>query len=359
MQVQEDRTWPVALSHEPAFEAGSLGELAAAALGASRSVPYDALELARSWSTSLPLPGRGATLRLWEALATVGAIDLSVARALEPHLDAVAILAEAGHPAPTGTWGVFAAEGPGARLQASHRPDADTGADQWLLDGTKPWCSLAEHLTHALVTAWVDDHRRGLFAVELDHPGVHPATGSWHARGLSAIPSGPVDFTGVPAVSVGEPGWYLERSGFAWGGIGVAAIWYGGAVAVARRVLRGTRERRPDQLALVHLGDIDRALFAARSVLAEAATRIDAGRADGDAGALLALRVRNVVADTVERVLTVADHALGPAPLALEAEHAQRVADLRLYVRQHHAERDSAALGSELVAKSSDPGPPW
>lgn len=355
--MQEDRTWPVALSREPASFTGSVGELAEAALGASRSVPFDALELARSWATRLPLPGHGATTGLWEALATVGAVDLSVARTLEPHLDAMAILAEAGHPLPSGSWGVFAAEAPGARLQARHH----TGAlsDQWLLDGTKPWCSLAEHLSHALVTAWVDDHRRGLFAVELDHPGVHPAVGTWHARGLSAIPSGSVDFAAVPAEPVGEPGWYLERSGFAWGGIGVAAIWYGGAVGVVRRILRATRERRPDQLALVHLGAADRALWAARAVLADAATRIDAGEADGEAGALLALRVRNLVADTVEQVLTIADHALGPAPLALEAEHARRVADLRLYVRQHHAERDSAALGSELVAKSSDPGPPW
>ena len=43
--------------------------------------------------------------------------------------------------------------------------------------------------------------------------------------------------------------------------------------------------------------------------------------------------------------IRVADHALGPGPLAFEAEHATRVSDLRVYVRQHHAERDSAALG--------------
>ncbi|HET7399524.1 MAG TPA: acyl-CoA dehydrogenase, partial [Intrasporangium sp.] len=36
--------------------------------------------------------------------------------------------------------------------------------------------------------------------------------------------------------------------------------------------------------------------------------------------------------------------------LAFEEEHARRVADLRLYVRQEHAERDQAALGRFLVA---------
>jgi hypothetical protein len=55
------------------------------------------------------------------------------------------------------------------------------------------------------------------------------------------------------------------------------------------------------------------------------------------------------VADAVERTLTQVGHALGPAPLAFDEEHARRVADLQLYVRQHHAERDLAALGRAVL----------
>jgi hypothetical protein len=43
-----------------------------------------------------------------------------------------------------------------------------------------------------------------------------------------------------------------------------------------------------------------------------------------------------------------------PGPLAFEAEHATRVSDLRVYVRQHHAERDTAALG-----KAAATDQPW
>jgi hypothetical protein len=32
----------------------------------------------------------------------------------------------------------------------------------------------------------------------------------------------------------------------------------------------------------------------------------------------------------------------------MDEEHARRVADLQVYVRQHHAERDSARLGGLL-----------
>jgi len=76
---------------------------------------------------------------------------------------------------------------------------------------------------------------------------------------------------------------------------------------------------------------------------------VDCGVANGRAGQLLSLRVRGVVADAVEAVQRAAAHALGPAPLAFDPEFAARVADLGLYLRQHHGERDLAALGSALV----------
>lgn len=310
----------------------------------------EALGLAAELGPELPLPGEGRTALLWEALATLGAADLTVARTLEPHVDALGVLAQAGMTAPEGaTFGVYAAEGPGTRLAAERR---DHGV---VLTGRKPWCSLGDRVSHALVTAWVDASCRGLFLADLGGPGVRPdpASAPWVARGLSAVTSGGLELTDVPAEPVGGPGWYLERPGFAWGGIGVAAIWFGGAVGVARRVHAALRQREPDQLGLAHLGALDVALSSARASLADAATAVDAGRASGEAGAMLALRVRTVVAGCVEQVLRVADHALGPAPLALEEEHARRVDDLRLYVRQHHAERDEAALGRAVLGQDA------
>jgi hypothetical protein len=57
-----------------------------------------------------------------------------------------------------------------------------------------------------------------------------------------------------------------------------------------------------------------------------------------------------VVEHAVDEVITRTGRALGPKLLALDGEHAQRVADLTLYVRQSHAERDLAVLG-RLAAK--------
>ena len=85
-----------------------------------------ALVLAGELGGQVPLPGAGRTRERWSALATLGAADLTVARVVEPHLDAVAILGEAGHPdlgdPGTRTWGVYAAEGSGVRLDAAPSP---------------------------------------------------------------------------------------------------------------------------------------------------------------------------------------------------------------------------------------------
>ncbi|MGH7290345.1 MAG: acyl-CoA dehydrogenase, partial [Myxococcota bacterium] len=268
-------------------------------------------------------------------------------------LDALSILAQAGGDfdghTPTGsTWGVFAAEAAGLHLEARRGPHG------WTLQGTKPWCSLAAHLTNALVTASLDSGERGLFAVDLRDAGVRPHPGPWVARGMPDVVSAPVDFDDVPAVAVGAPGWYLSRPGFAWGGISVAACWWGAALGLAEPLLAAARGERADQVALVHVGRVDAALWGARAVLAEAAVLVDAtvhvehAATIGDR--LLAERVRAVVAEAAGLTLSETDAALGPAPLVADLAHARRAADLHLYLRQHHALRDAARIGRDVVA---------
>lgn len=308
-----------------------------------------AIELARAVGGHVPAPGGADTATRFELLRSVARRSLTAARVLEAHIDALAILDEAGvTPDPGTTWGVFAAEGPGVTL------DATAAGDVHRLDGTKPWCSLAGGLDRALVTAWEDGERR-LFAVDLHDPGVRPEPAEvWAARGLPNVTSGPVHFSGVAAHAVGPAGWYLTRPGFAWGGIGVAACWLGGVDGLVD-TLRAASAHRAGDLSDLHVGTVDVAQHAADRVLADAVERIATGRAFGHDGVVLALRVRAVVADTVERVLRQVGHALGPGPLAFDAEHAARVADLELYVRQHHAERDLAALGRTLLAGDATP----
>ena len=315
-----------------------------------------ALSLAVELGELAPQPAEGRTIALWELLASLGAADLTVARVVEPHLDARTILHEAWRlgVAPDrfwpdeATWGVYAAEGGNGRLNARRDP-----AGQWRLDGPKPWCSLAGEVSHALVTAWVEGGRR-LFAVALRQPGVvvQPAE-AWVSRGLTGVTSTGLRFSEVPAEPVGDVDWYLHRPGFAWGGAGVAAVWFGAAVALGRRLYDATEARPPDQVALLHLGAVDTALVRAREVLLDAARLADSGIGAAQAD-LACQRVRQVVADTAHEVLERVGRALGPGPLTTEEEHARRVADLEVYLRQHHGERDQARLGATVLAAPGD-----
>ncbi|MDJ0355941.1 acyl-CoA dehydrogenase family protein [Paenarthrobacter sp. PH39-S1] len=330
-----------------------LGGLADRALACNGAVGA-ALTLAVSLGQELPHPMEGRTMHLWESLATLGACNLTVARTIEPHLDALSII----HQAPSveldavveaddSCWGVFAAEGKDHHLKA-HRH-----GDGWVLTGTKPWCSLATHLTHAIVTARTDSGRRA-FAVSLKDPGVSSSDVGWVALGLPEVTSGPVSFDHVPATPIGGTGWYFSRPGFSWGGAGVAAIWFGAATAVARRVYAHGRGREPDQISLMHLGLIDGHLAAGRNALAVAARRADGTRRAGP-DALTAARARAAVAHTSESILELAGHAMGPEPLAFDIHHARRTADLAFYLRQDHAERSVASIGQQILAQSQLP----
>jgi hypothetical protein len=136
----------------------------------------------------------------------------------------------------------------------------------------------------------------------------------------------------------------------------VAACWYGGARGVARRLLAAAAERDVGPHALAHLGAVDIVLDTARSALDAAAAEIDADPADQeDGGRLRALRVRALVEATATEVMHRVGRALGAGPLSHDEAHSRRVADLTVYLRQHHAERDLAELGA-LVA---DRGPSW
>jgi hypothetical protein len=298
---------------------------------------------ARSGRLDLPLPGHGQTRRRWAGLADLASDDLSLARLGEGHADAVAILAELGGPAPPpgSRWGVWAAQPPGARLTAAR------GAGGWRLTGTKQYCSGARACTHALVTAGTPDGAR-LFAVGTGR--LDPVLGSWPATGMAGSDTLDVTFDHVPAEPVGPPGGYTGRPGFAHGGVGVAACWYGGARGVASTLLRAAQRRDPGPHALAHLGAVDVTLSTARLLLDQAADEIDADPADRRAAAQdRALRVRAAVEAAATEVLARVGRALGAGPLSHDAGHSRRVADLTVYLRQHHAERDLAELGARVA----------
>lgn len=294
----------------------------------------------------LPTPGGGSTRERWVALAAWGRQNLAVARLAEGHTDATAILAEAGRAAEADAlYGVWAARsgGTGARLTAS--------GTELRLHGTIRFCSGASTIDRALVVA--DAPRsvgRLLVDVALGRPGIHPEPGSWQTSAMAGADTLDVRFDDVAVPSgavVGNPDWYTTRPGFAVGGAGVAAVWWGGAAGVLERIV-GHLPPEPDAHQLAHLGELHALLQAADALLERTAAAIDAAPHADHSTPVSAVRsaVERAVRDVVDR----GPRMVSAAPLSRDGGLARALADLTLYVRQHHGERDHAALGARVLA---------
>lgn len=323
----------------------------------------------------LPLPGGGATLARWQALAEVAGHDLSLAKLFEGHADALAILRELGHAdagPPGATWGVWAAEPPDAKVViaacAGADADAVAGADpgdraaapsteRVELRGRKAWCSGADTLSHALLTAWrADGTGPFLVKVALRQAGVEVNADGWAAVGMAGSASLAVRFDGAIGERVGAAGAYLARPGFWQGGIGIAACWHGGALLLGRALHEAVARRGHGDGALlgrIALGRVDLALQRSAVLLRDAARWVDA-RPQADASAL-ALRCRLGAEDSVRTVLDEVGRVLGATPFCRDPRFARMAADLPVYVRQSHGDRDFAALGERVASAGAGP----
>lgn len=292
--------------------------------------PGPAPDLADAVRVPLPRPGHGDTVGRWRALAAWGRADLVLARLAEGHTDALAILAEAGcTPVPGALYGVWAARsgGTGAELR--------DGA----VHGTVRFCSGAHRLDRALVVA---DGQ--VVDVDVRDPHVTPVEGTWNPAGMQASDSVDVEFSGVPAtVTVGPPGFYTDRPGFWWGGGGVAAVWLGGAAGIVDDVHAAVDD---DPHRLAHLGALHTAVAATDALLVRTAADIDADPAADHTTAVWTARA--AAEHTARTVLDLAPRLAGATVLARHDRIGTRLADLGVYVRQHHAERDLAALGARI-----------
>jgi hypothetical protein len=280
----------------------------------------------------LPRPGAGATAERHQTIFDAGREDLSLAKLIEAHWDATAILGEAGMvPAQDATYAVWAAENPGQPLVLNNG----------MLHGTKEFCSGAALVDRALVTA-------GTTLVEIDLPATPDKLqldeDGWQTEAFRMTRTAAITFNGYPIVRVvGDNDWYTQRVGFWQGACGPAAAWAGGAAGLLDHA---TQTKRNDPHTLAHLGAMHANVWAMESLLTATGHAFDAQPTVHAMAHALQLRhiVEQLCTDTLRRF----GRALGPGPLIKHADIARRYAELELFMRQSHAERDLAALGQTL-----------
>lgn len=285
------------------------------------------------------LPGSGKTADRHEHLLGIARANLSLARLAEAHFDALAILAEAGRaPIVGATYGVWASEIPGQAITILNGR----------LCGKKRFCTGAGMLDRALVT--VTDPEPKLIDIDLkaNEQTIGVDCRSWITAAFSDTATATVTFDSTIVTDgdyVGPSRWYLDRPGFWPGAIGPAACWAGGAIGLVDWALA---QKRNDAHTLAHLGALQADAWNLQSVLSNAGREVDEHPNDSKRNRQLALIVRHLVENTCADILTRLGRAYGPHPLAFDLEISRRYAEVELYMRQSHAERDLESLGSLL-----------
>lgn len=282
--------------------------------------------------THLQRPGNGATAQRHHAILEAGREDLSLAKLIEAHWDAVAILEEAGQDVvPGSAYAVWASELPGQPLVFGHNT----------LQGVKHFCSGATLVDRALVSTGntlveIDLHAAREY-LHVDHSG-------WHTEAFGPTQTASITFTACPVVAViGTDNWYTERPGFWQGACGPAAAWAGGAAGLLDYAMK---QKRDDAHTLAHLGAMHANVSAMQAILSVAGGAFD--REPQRNAMTEALEVRHSIEQLCTDTLRRFARALGPAPLVKDEAMVRRYAELDLFLRQSHAERDLEALGRAL-----------
>ncbi len=299
---------------------------------------------------------------LLRALLAVGRTSIPLGRLTEGHVDAVRILAQAGRqPHGGATYGVWASRSHATGVRAT---PVDGG---WVLDGTLRFASGVGLIERALLPVWLDEERSVL--LDLDVSTWQGDEDSWRTPAMIDSRSLTVPVEGVGATTdaqVGDEGFYLGRPGFFPGGVGVAAVWAGGAARVADLTARATAGAPPAPAVTARWGRI-RTELACAAALLDTAGRVlassepDLGssstsssassseaspaRGAGGRGQELSTEVRAGVAAASRAVLEECRVLAGPAGMAFDGDLAQALADLDLYVAQQNRDADQGYLG--------------
>jgi len=301
-----------------------------------------------------------------EALRQMGARDPSLGRLYEGHLNAVLLVALYGTDVQRraaardaragclfGVWNTQANE----PVRVSQKPR------RFVLSGAKTWCSGADSVTRALITAQTHDGSIQMCLVPMDRARATVDDSAWRPLGMEASNSFRVDFSGVELEEgdlIGSPGDYERSPWFLGGALRFAAVHAGiverlAAETYAFLVATG---RKDDAMQLARAGEL-------RIATAGARNWIDAGEAawlafDSDPSERNAATVvaqADMARLAIERAgldaLELAVRSVGARGLLEPLPFAGLVRDLTMYLRQPAPDATLLRVGAGALASVS------
>ena len=264
-------------------------------------------------------------------LVAIAEVDLSVARILEGHVNAVQLIrllgGSAERDAVHGVWGADA--------------DPPVTADRNRLKGSKRYASGLGIVDRALVTVGSGEACR-LALVDARDPARH-RTDDWDMVGMQATVSGGIDLTGLVPVWLGGPGDYFREPHFLGGVWRIAALQLGGTLGLlgAARAELDSRGHLGADAQVARLGPLVGRAMAAFGLVERAARVAESpeGATDQDLAVMLSLQSRLLTEDLAQDAVAAVERSVGLSHFAADSETGRRARDLATYCRQ--AARDA------------------
>ena len=265
------------------------------------------------------------------ALVAVAEADLSVARLVEGHVNALRLLELfGGAPLPGLVYGVWGADA---------QPPVSSDGNR--LSGAKRYASGLGIVDQAVVTVGAGAACR-LALVDVTDPDRHRLD-AWNMTGMQDTVSGEIDLTGLSAVWLGGPGDYFREPHFLGGVWRIAALQLGGTLGLlgaARDVLRA-RGHLEAEAQVARLGPLAGRAMAAFGLVERAARMAEGpeGRTDPDRAVMLSLQGRLLTEELAQDTVAAVERSVGLTHFESGAETGRRARDLATYCRQ--AARDA------------------
>jgi alkylation response protein AidB-like acyl-CoA dehydrogenase len=295
---------------------------------------------------------RDARIGLLRTLYAVGRDDLPAGRLFEGHVDALQIVSRYGDPAQRRDVHDRARNGAVFGVWNADLPGEPITLRDGRLTGAKAFASGAGLLSHALVPVPGDSGRQ-LVLVDLDRTPPTIDRSWWRVTGMQRSDTHIVrwrDQAVGPDALIGAPDDYVREPWFSGGAIRFAAVQAGGIAGVVDRVrahlVAHARAQDPHQAA--RLAELYLAAQAAARAVAAAA---EAWRDDDVAPTVAHVAAARVaVYDAGERVLTLAQAAVGVQAMFVDHPLSAMLGDLSVYLRQPGPDAQRLRTGAAVAA---------
>ncbi|WP_231426137.1 acyl-CoA dehydrogenase family protein [Pedobacter sp. Leaf250] len=287
---------------------------------------------------------------LLNMLQAIGKVNLSVGRIFEGHINTLYLIHLYANETQRNHWfqgvrdyghlfGVW-------NTQAQNGIEFSSQADQYIINGSKTFCSGVGIVNRALITGNINhENRKGWQMVIVDMSKIADDKidkESWKPLGMKASQSYTVDFSGYvtdESDMIAHPGIYLTQPYFSGGAIRFAAVHLGGAAAIAENTIEYLKDfnRTEDPIQRLRISNIMMQLVAGKLWLEKAGKNYDEWADDKNQEQELiafANMTRVTIEDICLRIMDESNKCIGARGLMAPYDMERVFRDLSFYLRQ-------------------------